>query len=302
VSGAPLVTGGGGFAGRHLVAHLRALGDEPVAPRRAELDLLEPTAVHGTVRELRPRAVFHLAALASVASSWERPRETVLANVEMALNVLEAVRAEAPDAVLLMAGSGEVYGSPERLPVTESAALRPQNPYAASKAACDLLAAQYADAHGLRVVRTRAFNHAGPGQSEEYVLGTLTRQVAEAEAGGRSRLLLRTGNLDSARDFTDVRDVVRAYAAVASAEPGAYNVCSGRSTSVRELIELLGRCTELEIDHEVDPARVRRHDVREIRGSSDRLREATGWSPEIPLERTIRDAIDAWRERLASER
>ena len=177
----------------------------------------------------------------------------------------------------------------------ERAPLRPQNPYAVSKAACDLLGGQYADALGLRVVRLRPFNHAGPGQSDDYVIGTLTRQVAEAEAAGEPECVLRTGNLDSARDFTDVRDVVRAYVLAAALEPGAWNVASGRAVSVRELVELVRAAARVPVRHEVDPTRVRAHDVPEVRGSAERLRAATGWEPEIPLERTVADALDAWR-------
>jgi GDP-4-dehydro-6-deoxy-D-mannose reductase len=295
VNRAAFVTGGGGFAGQHLLA---ALEGPASAPEREELDLLDGAAVRSALREVRPSLVFHLAALASVGRSWDEPAETLLANLEMTVNLLEAVRLEAPRAAVVVAGSGEVYGPPDRLPVDESAPLRPQNPYATSKAACDLLAGQYADAHGLSVVRTRAFNHAGPGQSEEYVVGTLTRQVAEAEAAGSSSVVLRTGNVDSARDFTDVRDVARAYVAAAELPPGAYNVCSGRAVSVRELIELLRAAASIEIRHEVDPARVRAHDVPEVRGSAERLRAATGWSPEIPLERTVADALEEWRRRL----
>ena len=182
--------------------------------------------------------------------------------------------------------------------VDEDAPLRPQNPYATSKAASDLLAGQYTDANGLQVVRTRAFNHAGPGQSDDYVLGTITRQVAEAEARGGEEVVLRTGNTDARRDFTDVRDVVRAYVAAIELEPGVYNVASGRTASVRELIGLLEGVTRLRIQHEIDPERVRPNDVPEVRGSAERLREAAGWQPELPLERTIADALDAWRVEL----
>jgi GDP-4-dehydro-6-deoxy-D-mannose reductase len=195
-------------------------------------------------------------------------------------------------------GSGEVYGPPASLPVDEDAPLRPQNPYAVSKAACDLLAAQYADAFGMRVVRMRPFNHAGPGQSDDYVIGTLTRQVAEAEAAGRDEAVLRTGNPDSARDFTDVRDVVRAYVAASSLDGGAFNVASGRAVTVRHLIELMRAASRLPVRHEVDPARMRAHDVPEVRGSAARLREATGWEPVIPLEQTVADAVGGWRARL----
>ena len=296
--GRAFVTGGAGFAGRHL---LDKLGDAAVAPQREELDLLDGPAVRAAVRDSRPTTVFHLAALASVGRSWDDPSETLLANVVMSVNLLEAVRLEAPEAAVLIASSGEVYGPPERLPLLEESPLRPQNPYAVSKAACDLLAGQYADAHGLRIVRTRAFNHAGPGQSDEYVVGTLTRQVAAAEAAGEDEVVLRTGNPDSARDFTDVRDVVRGYVAAAELPAGVYNVCSGRVVSVRELIELVRAAARVPVRHEVDPERIRTHDVREVSGSAERLRAASGWQPEIPLEKTVADALDAWRERLGGD-
>lgn len=270
-----------------------------VAPSRAELDLLDADAVRRAVADEQPDVVFHLAALASVARSWEDPRGVLIGNVEMTLNLLEAVRLEAPGAQVLHASSGEVYGDPQRLPLGEEAPLRPQNPYATSKAACDLLAAQYADGHDLHVVRTRAFNHAGPGQPDDYLIGTLTRQVAEAEAAGDGEAVLRTGNPDSRRDFTDVRDVVRAYAAAARLEPAAYNVCSGRAASVRDLIELLEAAARVPVRHELDPQRMRAHDVPEVRGSAERLREASGWTPEIPLEQTVADALEDWRRRLA---
>jgi GDP-4-dehydro-6-deoxy-D-mannose reductase len=295
--GPAFVTGGAGFAGTHL---LRLLGPDTVAPDREELDLLDAGAVRAAVAAAAPAAVFHLAALASVGHSWREPREVLAANLEMTVNLLEAVRLEAPGAEVVVVSSGEVYGPPERLPVDESALLRPQNPYAVSKAACDLLAGQYADANGLRVTRARAFNHAGPGQSDEYVVGTLTRQVAEAERAGAADVLLRTGNPDSRRDFTDVRDVARAYVAVAELPHGAYNVCSGRSVSVRELVEIVGVAASIPVRHEIDPARMRAHDVPEVRGSAERLHSLSGWAPEIPLERTVADALEAWRSQLAS--
>jgi GDP-4-dehydro-6-deoxy-D-mannose reductase len=294
VTGPVFVTGGTGFAGRHLLALL----PDAVSPSRSELDLLDAGAVRAAVREASPAVVFHLAALASVRRSWEAPAETLTGNVAMTANLLEAVRLEAPEATVVVIGSGEVYGPPSSLPVQEDAPLRPQNPYAVSKAACDLLAGQYADAFGIQVVRMRPFNHAGPGQSDDYVVGTLTRQVAEAEAAGRDEVLLRTGNPDSARDFTDVRDVARAYLAAASLDGGAYNVASERAVTVRDVIELVRSATRLPVRHEVEPARMRAHDVPEVRGSAARLRDATGWQPEIPLERTVADALEAWRERL----
>jgi GDP-4-dehydro-6-deoxy-D-mannose reductase len=269
------------------------------APARTELDLLDADAVRGTIAGARPDLVFHLAALASVRRSWDADRSAVVDNVTTTMNVLDAIRREAGSARFLHASSGEIYGLPERLPVTEEARLRPQNPYAVSKAACDLLAGQYADAYGLQIVRTRAFNHAGPGQSDAYVIGTLTRQVAEAERSGANEVVLRTGNPDSRRDFTDVRDVVRAYGDAIELEPGYYNVASGRTASVRDLVAILAPLARVRLRHEVDPERMRAHDVPEVRGSAERLRELTGWRPEIPLDRTVRDALEEWRIQLA---
>ena len=148
------------------------------------------------------------------------------------------------------------------------------------------------------MVRLRTFNQAGPGQSDEYVVGTLARQVAEAEAAGREAVVLRVGNLDSRRDFTDVRDVARAYALAMGLAPGPYNVCTGRVASVRDLVDLLAGSTSLEVSTEVDPARARPNDIPEIRGSAEKLRAAAGWEPELGLEQTVRAALDGWRERV----
>ena len=161
-----------------------------------------------------------------------------------------------------------------------------------------MLGRQYATAYGMRVVRMRPFNHAGPGQSDDYVVSTLARQVAEAEVDGGALAVLRTGDVRSARDFTDVRDVVRAYVAAAAVEPAAYNVCSGRCATVAELIALLTEEARVEVRQETDPERVRPHDAREMRGSHERLTEASGWQPEISLARTVRDTLDWWRGRL----
>ncbi len=222
----------------------------------------------------------------------------------MTQNVLDAVRAGVPDATVVAVGSGEVYGPPERLPVDETAPLRPQNPYAVSKASADLLAGFYADAFGVRVVRARAFNHAGPGQAPVYAIATFARQVAEGLAAGDDPIRVVTGNPDTRRDFTDVRDVVRAYRALAAdGEPGeVYNVCSGTPASAAELVAWLGEAAGVRVEQVVDPAKVRAHEVMELRGSHAKLTAATGWEPAIPLQLTLRDTVAWWQEELRAER
>jgi GDP-4-dehydro-6-deoxy-D-mannose reductase len=292
-----LVTGGSGFAGRYLV---ELLGDGVVAPPSTKLDLNDAAAIRAAVAELQPATVFHLAAFSSPSESWNRPDQGLLTNLAMTLNLLEAVRYEAPTAAVVLVGSGQVYGDAPELPITEDQPLEPGNPYAVGKAASDMLGRQYAAAFGIRVVRLRPFNHAGPGQRDEYVVSSLARQVAEAEAAGQTEMTLRTGNPESRRDFTDVRDVVRAYTLAAKLDGGAFNVCSGRSASVAELVELVAGHARIPVHHEVDPARLREHDARDMCGSHDRLTDATGWKPEIPLEQTVRDTLDWWRRRSAA--
>jgi GDP-4-dehydro-6-deoxy-D-mannose reductase len=298
-----LVTGAGGFVGSHLADYCAAQDADVVGITRQQVDLLEADAVRELIGRVSPERVFHLAAEASVSRSWETPASVVEHNVSTTLNVLEAVRAEAPGAVVLVACSGEEYGPPEEVPVRESHPLRPQNPYATSKAMTDLLAGFHADAYGLNVVRTRAFNHAGPRQSDTYVVASFARQIAEAEASlpDDGRALIMHGNAETRRDFSDVRDVVRAYWLVAErGTPDVFNVCSGRSTSVSDILSRLAAHSSLEVEGRVDPARLREGEVMEIRGSHDKLTEATGWQPEIDLDQTLRDTLDWWRERVAA--
>jgi GDP-4-dehydro-6-deoxy-D-mannose reductase len=295
-----LITGAGGFAGGHLAAHCRARGDDVIeASRRSGTDLRDAGAARAAVEDAQPDVVYHLAARAHVGESWADPASFLRDNLGMALNVLEAVRAEAPRATVVAVSSGELYGAPVALPVGEDAPLRPQNPYAVSKTSADLLAGLYADAHGLRVIRPRAFNHAGPGQEPSFAIASFARQAAEAAERGEDPIRFRTGNPDTRRDYTDVRDVVRAYRLLAErAEPGVYNVCTGRSTSASELLTMLAAAAGAGLDHEVDPGLVRAHEVMEVRGDPGRLRAATGWEPEIPLERTLADTVAWWREWL----
>lgn len=299
-----LITGAAGFAGGHLARHLAAAGHELVGVGRSPespmdfdyvtLDLLDADAVRSAFAKVRPDWIAHLAADASVAESWNDPRGTLRNNVESTLNVLDSTG----DAVVLVAGSGEVYGPPQQLPVEETHELRPQNPYAVSKATADMLGGFFADAHGRHVIRTRAFNHFGPGQTDLYVVAAFARQIAEAEQAGQTEVLVRTGNLEPRRDFTDARDVVRAYGLLLEqAQPGAYNICSGTSRSAADILAALAQESPLDVKHETDPARLRKHEVMDIRGSHDKLTGATGWQAEIPFEQTIRDTLDWWRSR-----
>ena len=301
-----LITGASGFAGRHLHALCTAAGDDVVDVSRSSglgIDLLDAERVRTAVRDAEPAAVYHLAARAHVGDSWSEPELFLRENVAMTLHVLDAVRAEAPEAAVLVVGSSELYGMPASLPVDESAQLRPQNPYAVSKANADVLAGFYADAHGLRILRARAFNHAGPGQEPRYAIASFARQIAAGLEAGDDPVRVVTGNPDARRDYTDVRDVVRAYRALAErAEPGIYNICSGRSASAAELVAALGRVAGVEVDHRVDPKLRRAHEVMEVRGSSRRLTEATGWEPEYELEQTLADTVEWWRAEIRAGR
>jgi GDP-4-dehydro-6-deoxy-D-mannose reductase len=311
-----LITGATGFAGRHLASLCSAKGNTEITGigRRAAaaagipaelsgyhaIDLSEPGQIGQLVGSTSPELIFHLAGEASVATSWGDPANVITYNIRSTLNLLEAVRTLAADARVLVACSGEEYGAPELLPVTEEHPLRPKNPYAVSKASIDIAAGFYADAYGLQIIRTRAFNHAGPGQLDNYVVSNLARQIAEGEAAtdGDGFVEVVTGNPEIRRDFTDVRDVVRAYwASLEQAEPGAYNVCSGHSVAITEILEGLARHTQREVRTRADPKIFRKNEVMDIRGSHDKLTKATGWEPEIPLDQTLQEMLDWWRLR-----
>lgn len=310
-----LITGATGFAGSHLTELCASLGAAVVAlgtqPRTAasplehvenyiQADLAVPDEARRALAEAAPERIFHLAAAGSVAHSWTHPLDVLRENHLITLNLLEAIRTDRPTASVLVACSSEEYGPPARLPVTEDAPLRPQNPYAASKTTADVLAAFYGDAHGLNVARARAFNHAGPRQSEVYVVSGLARQIALAERSGADEVTVTTGNLDVRRDFVDVRDVVRAYWRLLE-DGGAdvYNVCAGRSVSIADIIAGLAEHTALAVGQETDPALLRQNEVMDVIGSYEKLSRATGWEPEIELSRTLGDALAWWRGELA---
>jgi GDP-4-dehydro-6-deoxy-D-mannose reductase len=311
-----LITGATGFAGHHLSSYCAALGHEvvglvrpgregAVAPgvRPRSCLLRDPEDVATALRELQPERVVHLAGASSVGRSFAEPLATWDANLRGTLGVLEALRAAARDTPSLLVSSGEVHGraAPDELPVTPESPMRPLSPYGASKAAADLAAGQYRASWGLQVLRVRAFNHIGPGQDARFVVPNVARQIARAEHQGRDGVRITVGNLDTRRDFTDVRDVVRAYWMILErGDPDAvYMACSGRSVPVRRLVEGLAAQARVPARVASDPKLRRAGEQPDLYGSPARLREDTGWSPEIPLDVTLADTLDWWRERVA---
>jgi len=318
-----LITGVTGFVGAWLARHLvedqrqnevhglvrwnsdrgalEALGSSLVL---LEGDLTDGASLVRVVRAVRPEVVFHLAASSTVASSWSTPAELMKVNVVGQVNLLEALRTVDLAPVVVVAGSGEVYGrAGGNGAVDETAPLEPVSPYAVSKAAQDLMAYQYHAAYGLPTIRLRLFNHTGPGRPERFVASSFARQLAEIEADLRPPVL-SVGNLDAVRDFTDVRDVARAYwLASRGGRPGAvYNVCSGRPVAIRELLDRLLSLSSASVEVHLDPGRFRQAEVPVLYGDPGRFRAATGWQAEIPLEKTLQDLLEYWRRRVGGER
>ena len=305
-----LITGATGFAGRHLAAACASAGDdvvglsrspEPAAGEGRSVDLRDGPATREAVRESRPEIVYHLAALSHVGRSWQDPSTTMVENTATAVSVLEAVRHEAPSARVIWVSSCEVYAAEQPLPIAEDGELGPATPYAVSKLSGDLLAGVYTIAHDLDIIRVRPFNHAGPGQQPIFVLASLARQAAAARRSGAEAIRIVTGNPDTRRDFTDVRDVVRAYRLLAERGTAAvYNVSTGTSVSTTDQIAILAELiAPTRIEHVVDPALIRPHEVMDRRGSHARLTADTGWTPEITLRQTLADTVAWWEAHAA---
>jgi len=314
-----LITGVTGFVGSHLADYLVARGDLEVYGthrwrsrteniehlrgriRLVECDLRDAGAVHRLLAAVRPDRVFHLAAQSYVPTSWLIPVETVTGNVSLQLNLFEAARDLGLAARFQIAGSSEEYGlvRKDEIPIREDSPLRPLSPYAVSKVAQDLLAYQYWMSYRLHTVRTRGFNHTGPRRGEVFATSNLARQIAEIEKGLREPVVW-VGNLEAIRDFTDVRDMVRAYwLALERGEPGeVYNLCSGRGYTIRNVLEILLELAQTRVEVRQDPQRLRPSDVPILLGDCSRFRQVTGWQPTIPFEVTLKDLLDYWRQRV----
>lgn len=294
-----LVTGGRGFVGRWLVAHLEACGDDVIATGE-EADVADADAIRTKVAEVQPDVIYHLAGQAHVGRSWDAPSETFRVNALGTVNVLDAAnRAGSPSRVLVVS-SAEVYGQvqPDDLPLTESSAVRPVSPYAASKVAAEVVAQQAVRGLGQHVVIARPFNHIGPGQSPTFAVSALARRIVDAERTGACEL--RMGNPTPRRDFTDVRDVVRAYRLlVEQGEPGEiYNVCTGDDVMIGDLARRLIDISGSNLEIVTDSVELRPVDVPVLRGDPTRLRDATRWQSEVPLDRTLADVLGWWREHI----
>lgn len=300
-----LITGITGFVGPYMADVSRDWGGAQVfglarwrsdtsrVPAHVTLipaDITDEAAVTDAIRTVRPDYVFHLAAQSYVPDSWSSPWTTLRTNIKGTVNVLEAVRKWVPDAWVMIAGSSEEYGLVELdSSIQEHWPLRPRSPYGVSKVAQDLLGLQYAESWGLHVVRTRAFNHCGPGQSEKFLVSDFCRQKVLIERGEEA--YLHHGALDSVRDFTDVRDIVKAYWLANGSEPDVYNIGSDVGVSVKDVALMM------DVPMRADPARVRPSDVPLLIADSSKFRRLTAWKPEIPFSQSVEDTLRWWRGR-----
>jgi len=290
-----LITGGKGFVGQWLSAHLKDRGDD-VAIIDLETDVADGAAVRRVMSDVRPDAVYHLAAMTHVGDSWEHPSQVLRVNVLGTAEILAAARAIPELPRVLVVSSAEVYGvvGTDQLPLDEHTATLPASPYAASKLAAEAVALQAWRGYGQPVMVVRPFNHIGPGQSPNFFVPALAKRIVEARRAGAGSLPV--GTLTTRRDFTDVRDVVVAYRRLIEAgEPGGvYNVCSGRDVAMAEVAHDLLRLAGADLELVTDPALVRPVDVPRLRGDATLLRETTGWVPVIPLATTLADVLASW--------
>lgn len=318
-----LITGITGLAGSHLAEYLltqqgmeihgtlrwRSNRENIAGIENAlhlhECELRDPHAVTQLLKKIRPERIFHLASQSNVAVSWASPQDTLLNNITAQLNIFEALRhLELNETRIHIAGSSEEYGmvNEDEQPVNENTPLKPLSPYAVSKVTQDALGYQYHKSYGLHIIRTRSFNHTGPRSNEAFVTANFARQIVEIEMGKREPILW-VGNLAAKRDFTDIRDVVSAYAiALEHCEPGSvYNIGSGQAHSIKEVLDRLLSMARLIIQVEEDPARMRPSDVPVLICDNTRFKVKTGWEPKISFKQTLHDLLEYWRIKLGKQ-
>jgi GDP-4-dehydro-6-deoxy-D-mannose reductase len=306
-----LITGGTGFVGTHLIRFLKSHGSNMAVIASGDgtswqepevdyhvVDIRRADDVRSVVHNFSPTHVYHLAGISAVDASWNNPRLTFEVNVLGAYNLFEAAMSLPSLPRILNVSTSQVYAASDMI-LSESSLISPDNPYAASKAMAEMLRVQYRKCIGGGIITARSFNHTGPGQTPNFVLPSIAKQFAEMEAGLRPRRLT-AGNLEVIRDFSDVRDVVLAYSALL--EKGrideVYNVCSGSAVRLADTIGKFKAISGIAVEIETDPTRLRCNEVSRILGDSTKIRTETGWSPQIPLEKTIRDLLDYWREKI----
>lgn len=306
-----LVVGGGGFVGPYLVKHLKEEQGMEVYVTKTEketldmdcsgiynLDILELSQVAELLNKIRPDYIFHLAAQSSVAYSWKNPGLTIDVNIKGCVNLLDGIRQLDYKPRVLLIGSGEEYGHIKdgECPIVEDNVLRPGNIYAATKSCQNMLGKIYSDAYDMDVMMVRAFNHIGPNQTPVFVVADFCKQVADIE-NGQAEPVIYVGNLSARRDFTDVRDVVRAYAMlVKDGKRGeTYNVGRGHAVAIQEILERIVALSDKEIEVRVDESKLRPVDVPIIEPDITKIRETVGWEPEIELETTLKETLEYWR-------
>lgn len=313
-----LITGIAGFVGSHLAELLLKEGFEVYGlcrPRSKmeniesikgslhleDADLLDSHSLYTTIARIQPDYIFHLAAQSFVPTSWVSPSVTLEVNIIGTANLFEAVRQSKIDSVVQIACSSEEYGLvyPNEVPIKETNPLRPQSPYAVSKLAMDYLGYQYFCSYGMKIIRTRGFNHTGPRRGETFVTSNFAKQIALIEKG-KQEAIIHVGNLESERDWTDVRDMVRAYLlSVTKCEPGdVYNICVGKAVKIKDMLSMLLSMSKVKVEVKEDPARMRPSEVPVLIGDNTKFSEKTGWKPEIPFEKTMEDLLNYWRERV----
>jgi len=309
-----LITGISGFVGSHLAEYCQSKGAEVHGTTRwrsqvenlkdiedltlHECDINDAFAFREVIKKVKPDWIFHLAAQSFVKASWTEPYQTLHTNIMGELNLFEAVR-NIPNynPRIQIAGSSEEYGHAEKMPITEDTPLLPLSPYGVSKVAQDLLARQYFKSYGMHIIVTRAFNHTGPRRGEVFVCSSFAKQIVEIEKGKEP--VISVGNLEAKRDFTDVRDTVKGYwLALEKGEPGeVYNICSGNSYPISNILKKLLSCSKIKIKIKQDPERMRPSDLPVLFGDCSKFMKQTGWKPTIPIEQTLEDILEYWRKK-----